>query len=43
MICPQCTSNNITAYMGGQFGKWQCKDCNYIGALILEEEDLKDS
>jgi ribosomal protein L37AE/L43A len=39
--CPVCKSKNITTYMGGQFGKWQCKKCGYIGALIIEESDYK--
>lgn len=40
-ICPECRSNQITLYMGGQFGKYECKKCGYIGALILEREDKK--
>jgi len=42
-FCPQCESENITLYMGGQFGKYQCKDCGYVGPLILEkvEKDEK--
>lgn len=37
MICPKCKSEKITLYMGGQFGKYECKDCEYIGPLIIEE------
>lgn len=37
MICPKCKSENVTLYMGGQFGKYECKDCGYIGPLIIKE------
>jgi len=36
--CPICKSEEITTYMGGQFGKYMCKKCRYIGALIIEED-----
>jgi predicted Zn-ribbon and HTH transcriptional regulator len=36
--CPQCKSKNIDLYMGGQFGKYQCKDCGYVGAIVIEED-----
>ena len=35
--CPQCSSENITWYMGAAFGKYICKKCNYIGPMIIEE------
>ena len=35
--CPQCNSTDITYYMGAQFGKYQCKNCGYVGAIIVEE------
>lgn len=40
--CPLCKSKNITTYMGAQFGKYYCKKCNYIGVLILEEDDKRN-
>ena len=40
-ICPVCKSKNVTLYMGGPFGKYQCKKCNYIGNLILDKENNK--
>jgi len=40
--CPYCKSENITLYMGFQFGKYQCKDCGYIGSLIIEFEPKKN-
>lgn len=36
-MCPKCKLENVTLYMGGQFGKYQCKDCGYIGPLILDK------
>ena len=36
--CPHCKSSNITLDMGGQSGKYICKDCGYVGSLIIEEE-----
>ena len=36
--CPVCKSKNVTLYMGGQMGKWKCKKCGYVGALIVEED-----
>ena len=29
--------------MGGQFGKYNCKDCFYIGSLIIEEDQFLTS
>ncbi|KAF5428081.1 MAG: hypothetical protein C00003105_01895 [ANME-2 cluster archaeon HR1] len=41
LICPQCGSNNVTYYMGLKLGvQYQCKDCDYIGSFIIEEEKL---
>lgn len=36
--CPECKSEEIVEYMGGQFGKWQCKKCGYVGVIVIEEE-----
>ena len=36
-ICPKCKSSNITLYMGGKFGKYICKDCGYVGPLVIEK------
>lgn len=38
-ICPKCKSSNITLDMGGYSGKYICKDCGYVGALVLEKDD----
>lgn len=41
--CPLCKSEEINYYMGAQFGKYQCKNCGYVGVLVIEEyeEDTK--
>jgi len=37
--CPVCHSKNVTIYMGAVTGmRYQCKDCDYIGVLVIEEE-----
>ncbi len=36
--CPNCGSTDVTLYLGGQFGTYICKNCGYIGPLILEED-----
>ena len=33
-----CKSKNVDLYMGGQFGKYICKNCKYIGNLVLEKD-----
>lgn len=40
-ICPKCKSKDITLYMGGYFGKYKCKECGYLGVLVIEEDDNK--
>jgi transposase-like protein len=38
LVCPVCNSSNVTYYLGGQIGyMYQCKDCGYIGALVIEK------
>ena len=36
--CPSCKKAGLVLYMGGQFGKYQCKKCGYVGVLVIEEE-----
>ncbi len=38
LICPVCNSSNVTYYLGGELGyQYRCKDCGYVGALVLEK------
>ncbi len=40
--CPKCGSSEVNLYMGSETGiKYECKDCGYIGPLVIEEETLK--
>lgn len=40
--CPQCGGTNIYYETGLITGyKYHCKDCDYIGALIIEEDVKK--
>jgi|MudIll2142460700_1097286.scaffolds.fasta_scaffold2460233_2 predicted RNA-binding Zn-ribbon protein involved in translation (DUF1610 family) len=37
--CPQCGSTNITYELGLITGyKYFCKDCQYVGALVIQDE-----
>ncbi len=36
--CPVCKIPSLVPYMGGQFGKSECKKCGYIGALVIEQD-----
>ena len=38
--CPSCKSTDVTPYMGFQFGKYLCKQCGYIGNLIIEDNKI---
>jgi transposase-like protein len=40
-ICPKCKSSNITLFIGGQTGQYKCKDCGYVGVLVIEKNDFK--
>ena len=39
--CPKCKQAALTQYMGALFGKYKCKQCGYIGVLVIEEEIKK--
>ena len=36
--CPKCKSTNVVFHAAGHTGLYECKDCKYIGPLILEED-----
>jgi len=36
--CPKCRSENIGFSAGGQTGNYECRDCFYVGPLVLEVE-----
>jgi len=37
-VCPKCESSNIIQWLGGKTGQYKCKNCGYIGALIIEKD-----
>ncbi|QQG38817.1 MAG: hypothetical protein HYS32_04445 [Candidatus Woesearchaeota archaeon] len=40
-ICPSCKSTNITFFIGYETGSYKCKNCHYIGPIILEKDITK--
>ena len=36
-FCPRCGSKNIDWLLPHDRQKWECKDCGYIGSLIIED------
>lgn len=39
-VCPVCGSSELYYETGGYIGKvYHCKDCNYIGALVVEADE----
>jgi transposase-like protein len=38
MKCPECGSENIVLDTAGHTGKYKCKDCGYVGVVVIEEE-----
>lgn len=41
-FCPKCGSSNIKWVLPQDWSKWECKDCGYIGALIIEDSKIAD-
>ena len=43
LCCPSCGSTAVYIIAGGYIGQlYRCKDCGYVGALILECDDGKE-
>ena len=36
--CPNCRSEDIFLNAGASTGKYECKNCGYIGAIVIERE-----
>ncbi len=36
LVCPVCKSKDIVLDAGGYTGKYKCKNCGYVGSLIIE-------
>lgn len=44
MICPECKKEEtLQPYMGLQFGKYKCKNCNYLGPISLERKKQRNA
>ncbi|MEM2146060.1 MAG: hypothetical protein QW279_11915 [Candidatus Jordarchaeaceae archaeon] len=40
--CPKCGSPNIKWVLPQDWSKWTCKDCGYIGALVIENGKIAE-
>lgn len=41
--CPKCGSTNIKWFGVPQTrSKWECKDCGYVGALVIDDGKAPD-
>jgi transposase-like protein len=39
-VCPVCGSSDLYYEVGGYTGKiYHCKNCDYVGALIVEADE----
>ena len=41
-FCPKCGSKNIEWVLPQTWSKWECKDCGYVGAFIIEDGKIAD-
>ena len=41
-FCPKCGSKNIDWVLPQTWSKYECKDCGYIGAFIIEDGEMAD-
>ena len=41
-FCPECGSYNIEWELPQTWSKWKCKDCGYLGALIVEDGKIAE-
>lgn len=41
-FCPRCGSKNIKWIIPHDRSKWECKECGYVGALIVEDGKMAD-
>jgi ribosomal protein L37AE/L43A len=40
LYCPNCGSPNVEWLLPQIWSKWVCRDCGYIGVLILEDSNI---
>ena len=41
-FCPKCGSKNIDWVLPQIWGKYECKDCGYMGAFIIDDGKIAD-
>ena len=41
-FCPQCGSSNLDWVLPHDQQKWQCKDCGYVGAFIVDDGKIAE-
>jgi len=41
-FCPRCGSKNIGSPLPHNLQKYECKDCGYIGAFIIDDGKIAD-
>jgi transposase-like protein len=42
-FCPRCGSTNIGWVLPHDRQKYECKDCGYVGALIVEDGKMAEA
>jgi len=40
--CPRCGSSNIEWVIPQDWSRWRCRECGYMGALIVENGELAE-
>jgi transposase-like protein len=40
VYCPNCGSDNIFFVLPQTWSKYECRDCGYIGALVISDGEL---
>jgi len=41
-FCPRCGSKNIGWPLPHDRQKWECSDCGYIGAFIIDDGEIAE-
>jgi len=42
VYCPNCGSDNIFFVLPQTWSKYECRDCGYIGALVISDGELAE-
>ena len=38
--CPRCGSSDVYWYLPQDSSRWECRNCGYLGPLIIESEEI---